>query len=144
MYYSSLKKRIKKNEGFSTKPYKDQLGNFTIGFGHLIKKKEKHFLKKKYNKFFFERLFERDFLFAVKQYKINFKKFNFSKKTKELIIEMIFQMGIKNVLKFKKMLINIKNKEKYLASLEMMNSLWYKQTPKRVENLISNYLKNDK
>ena len=28
------KKRIKKNEGYSKKPYKDQLGFYTIGFGH--------------------------------------------------------------------------------------------------------------
>ena len=34
--YHNLKKRIKLNEGFSSKPYKDQLGFLTIGYGHLI------------------------------------------------------------------------------------------------------------
>jgi len=43
--YCLLKKRIKKNEGFSLKPYKDQLGFITIGFGHLVLPKEKDLIK---------------------------------------------------------------------------------------------------
>jgi GH24 family phage-related lysozyme (muramidase) len=48
--YHNLKKRIKLNEGFSPKPYKDQLGYLTIGYGHLILPNEKILLKKKYTK----------------------------------------------------------------------------------------------
>ncbi len=139
--YHLLKNRIKKNEGFSKNSYKDKLGYATIGYGHLIKKKEKHLMKKKYNKIFFEELFEKDFAIAALHCQKKFKKFFFNKKTEELIIEMIFQMGLKKVLKFKRMLYYVKKNNKYLASLEMMDSLWYKQTPKRVENLIYNYLK---
>ena len=73
MKHDSLKLRIKKNEGFSIKPYKDQLGNHTIGYGHLIKKNEKKFFKKKFNKKFFENLFEKDFLKALDDYKNKFK-----------------------------------------------------------------------
>ena len=50
MGYYNLKKRIKVNEGFSSKPYKDQLGYLTIGYGHLILSNEKVLLKKKYTK----------------------------------------------------------------------------------------------
>ena len=140
MKHKSLKLRIKKNEGFSLKPYKDQLGNYTIGYGHLIKKNEKEFFKKKFNKKFFENLFEKDFLKALEDYKNKFKQRHSSEASEELIIEMIFQLGIKNVNKFKKMKKKLSNKQKYLVCLEMMDSLWYKQTPKRVENLIKNYL----
>ena len=140
MKHKSLKLRIKKNEGFSLKPYKDQLGNYTIGYGHLIKKNEKKFFKTKFNKKFFDNLFEKDFLKALKDYKHKFRQHHTSKATEELIIEMIFQLGIKNVKKFKKMKKRISDKQKYLVCLEMMDSLWYKQTPKRVENLIKNYL----
>ena len=140
MKHKSLKLRIKKNEGFSLKPYKDQLGNYTIGYGHLIKKNEKKFFKTKFNKYFFDNLFEKDFLKALKDYKYKFKQHHTSKAAEELIIEMIFQLGIKNVKKFKKMKNRLSNKQKYLVCLEMMDSLWYKQTPKRVENLINNYL----
>ena len=54
---------------------------------------------------------------------------------------MIFQLGIKNVESFKKMIINLNQKKRHMVALEMMNSLWHKQTPKRVESLIKNYLK---
>jgi len=137
----SLKLRIKKNEGFSIFPYKDQLGNHTIGYGHLIRKKEIILLKNKHTISFLENLFENDFKIALENYEKHFKKFSFSQNTKELIIEMIFQLGIQNVLAFKKTLIHIKKNNKFLASLEMMDSAWYKQTPFRVENLIKHFLK---
>ena len=57
------------------------------------------------------------------------------------IVEMIFQLGIQNVLGFKKTLKHIKNNNKFLAALEMMDSIWYKQTPLRVKNLIKHFLK---
>ena len=141
MNYLSLKLRIKKNEGFSALPYKDQIGNYTIGYGHLIRKKEISLFRKKLTKAFLQNLFENDFKNALKDYKKNFNKFSFSKNIKELIIEMIFQMGIQNVLNFKKTLRHIRNNNKFLAALEMMDSMWYKQTPIRVENLIKHFLK---
>ena len=47
---NQLIKNIQKNEGYRNKPYKDKLGNLTIGYGHLINKSEKHLLKKKQKK----------------------------------------------------------------------------------------------
>ena len=141
MHYLSLKLRIKKNEGFSTRPYKDQLGNYTIGYGHLIRKKETILFKKKINISVLQNLFESDFKTALNDYNKNFKKYSFTQNIKELIVEMIFQMGIENVLGFKKTLRHIRKNNKYLAALEMMDSIWYKQTPLRTENLIKNFLK---
>ena len=141
MAYKSLKTRIKKNEGFSIKPYKDKLGNLTIGYGHLIKKNEVYLKNKNQTHQYLLDLFQKDFKKAVDAYNTNFFKYNFNKKEERLLIEMIFQLGIKNALKFKKMISNLKSKNKYLTAFEMMNSLWYKQTPKRVEILIKDYLK---
>ena len=141
MKYLSLKLRIKKNEGFSNHPYKDKLGNYTIGYGHLIRKKEIILFKKKIKVSFFQYLFENDFKTALDDYNKHFRKYSFSQNIKELIVEMIFQMGIQNVLTFKKTLRHIKKNNKFLASLEMMDSIWYKQTPLRVENLIKHFLK---
>ena len=141
MNYLSLKLRIKKNEGFSSRPYKDQLGNYTIGYGHLIRKKEIILFKKNFKVSFFQNLFENDFKTALDDYSKHFKKYSFSQNIKELIIEMIFQMGIQNVLSFKKTLRHIRKNNKFLAALEMMDSIWYKQTPLRVENLIKHFLK---
>ena len=141
MSYLSLKLRIKKNEGFSSRFYKDQLGNYTIGYGHLIRKKETILFKKNFKVSFFQNLFENDYKTALDDYNKHFRKYSFSQNIKELIVEMIFQMGIQNVLSFKKTLRHIKKNNKYLAALEMMDSIWYKQTPLRVENLIKHFLK---
>ena len=141
MNYLSLKLRIKKNEGFSSRSYKDQLGNYTIGYGHLIRKKEITLYKKKIKISFFQNLFENDFKTALDDYNKHFRKYSFSQNIKELIVEMIFQMGIQNVLSFKKTLRHIRKNNNFLAALEMMDSIWYKQTPLRVENLIKYFLK---
>ena len=141
MSLKKLKKRIKKNEGYSDKPYQDQLGFCTIGYGHLISENESRYYTKTFKKNHFEKLFEIDFKIAQKQYKKKFLKKNHTISEKELLIEMLFQLGVKGVSKFKKMLYFLNKKQKFMASLEMLNSLWYSQTPERVRNLITNYLK---
>ena len=142
MNFSNLKLRIKNNEGYSSKPYKDQLGFFTIGYGHLIKSNESKYLKNLYTKKSLENLFDEDFNKALVQYKKLFFKKTHGQKEKELLIEMLFQLGDKGVSKFVKMLSHIEKKQKFMTCLEMLNSLWYKQTPKRVEDLIKNYINN--
>ena len=143
MKYQNLKNRIKKNEGFSIKPYKDQLGYPTIGYGHLILSNEKHLLKKKTNKTDLENIFQKDFKKALKGFNVYLRSFCSNKKEAELLIEMVFQIGIKGVLKFKKLLHNIRKGNKHLVCFEMMSSLWYKQTPNRVKRLVIIFLKNE-
>ncbi len=141
--YRKLIKRIKINEGFSSKPYKDQLGYLTIGYGHLILSKEKHLVQRKVTKIELEKIFVDDFNRALVDFNKNFKFFASNNKNSELLIEMIFQIGAPGVLKFKKLLKNMRNNNKHLVCFEMMNSLWYKQTPQRVKRLIKYFLKNE-
>ena len=141
MNFRNLKSRIKKNEGYSNKPYKDQLGFYTIGYGHLIKKNEDRYFHKTFSKKYFENIFELDFKKSVEDYYKKFNKKKHKQDEKELLIEMIYQLGIKNVVKFKRLHLNLEKKQKYMVCLEMIDSLWYKQTPKRVENLIKNFIK---
>ena len=143
MHYRELKKRIKKNEGFSLKPYKDQLGYLTIGYGHLILPNETHLLKNKTNKLQLNSIFDQDFERALGDYKRFIKQKHHNRKDKELLIEMTYQMGAKRVLKFKKLISNMKKNKKHLVCFEMMDSLWYTQTPNRVKNLIRAFLKNE-
>ena len=143
MHYRELKKRIKKNEGFSLKPYKDQLGYLTIGYGHLILPNETHLLKAKTNKVQLNSIFNKDFERALGDYKRYLKQKNHNRKDKELLIEMTYQMGAKRVLKFKKLISNMQKNKKHLVCFEMMDSLWYTQTPNRVKNLIKAFLKNE-
>jgi len=141
--YLKLIKRIKKNEGFSSTPYKDQLGFLTIGYGHLILSNEKHLIENKPSKDKLEKIFIQDFKNAIKNYEKYLKNKTSNKKEEELLIEMVFQMGVKRVLKFKNLLGNMRKKNKHLVCFEMMNSLWYNQTPKRVKELIKTFLKNE-
>ena len=94
LLFDKLKKRIKKNEGFSIKPYKDQLGKYTIGYGHLIKKEEKKYFNQRFQKKYFEKVFDLDFQKAQNEY----LKFFFNTKhkinEKELLIEMIFLLVV--------------------------------------------------
>ena len=48
---------------------------------------------------------------------------------------MIFQLGIGNVMKFKKMIAALQEKDFETASLEMLDSRWASQTPSRAEKL---------
>ncbi len=143
MGYHNLKKRIKSNEGFSSKPYKDQLGYLTIGYGHLILPNENILLKKQIHKKELEEIFEKDFKKALSNFNNAFKSFTLKEKESELLIEMIFQLGIKGCLKFKNLIKNIKKGNKHLVCFDMMDSLWYKQTPNRVKNLIKTFLNNE-
>ena len=143
MHYKNLKKRIKKNEGFSLKPYKDQLGYLTIGYGHLILQGEVKLVETKISKKKLEKIFISDFNKSVNDFNKFFKYLSKRPRDSELLIEMIFQIGIFNVLKFKKLLQNINKSNKFLVCFEMMTSLWYKQTPNRVKKNIIMYLKNE-
>ena len=143
MGYHNLKERIKSNEGFSSKPYKDQLGYLTIGYGHLILPNENILLKKQINKKELEEIFEKDFKKALSNFNNTFKPFILNEKETELLIEMIFQLGIKGCLKFKNLIKNIKKGNKHLVCFDMMDSLWYKQTPNRVKALIKTFLNNE-
>ena len=143
MHYRELKKRIKKNEGFSLKPYKDQLGYLTIGYGHLILPNETYLLKNKTKKLQLNSIFDQDFERALGDYKRFIKQKHHNRKDKELLIEMTYQMGAKRVLKFKKLISNMQKNKKHLVCFEMMDSLWYTQTPNRVKNLIRAFLKNE-
>ena len=143
MGYHNLKERIKSNEGFSSKPYKDQLGYLTIGYGHLILPNENILLKKQIHKKELEEIFEKDFNKALSKFNNTFKSFTLNEKESDLLIEMIFQLGIKGCLKFKNLIKNIKKRNRHLVCFDMMDSLWYKQTPNRVKTLIKTFLNNE-
>ena len=77
-----LKNRIKKNEGYRSKAYLDCLGFKTIGYGHLIKSTEKNLLKKKFSKNFLNDLFNSDLNKALRDFKMNYKRYKISDEKK--------------------------------------------------------------
>ena len=139
--YNPLKDKIKSHEGYRDIVYKDHLMNSTIGYGHLCRKDEVWINDKKYSRKTLEKVFEYDFNKAVGQTnsllksKLNVTKDTFNKDAYFVLIEMIFQLGIGNVKKFKRMISALDNQNWRLASKEMLSSRWANQTPQRAYKL---------
>ena len=133
--YEELKEQIKEHEGFVPRTYKDSLGKRTIGFGHLCVEPEQWDDDKEYTREELERVFDNDFEEALKNAEslIGERSINFI--AKQVIIEMVFQLGIGGVGKFKKMWSALDKEDYGEASFQMMDSLWAKQTPSRAEKL---------
>lgn len=133
--YEDLKSRIKKHEGFLSKVYLDSLGKATIGYGHLLTEEDDFVEGVIYDKDILESLFEKDFNNAVKGAEELLKGYEIALIAKEVIIEMVFQLGKTGVSKFKNMFAALKEHEYSRAAAEMLNSVWYRQTPSRCEEL---------
>ena len=132
----SVMQRIKNHEGFRDTVYKDTLGKRTVGYGHLCV--EDHWEDgRKYTVAELDRIFEQDFHKAENAASKLCKECVIDKTAKEIIIEMCFQLGPGNVAKFKKMWAALRESPpKYkIASLEMLDSRWAKQTKNRAEGL---------
>jgi lysozyme len=58
-----------------------------------------------------------------------------------VLTEMVFQMGVNGVSKFKKFLIAANNHDWAAAAEEMLDSKWAKQTPERAKSLAKLFLR---
>ena len=135
-----LKERIKKHEGFVPKIYRDSLGYATIGYGHLVLPTDHFEDGVTYSKEELNEVFEKDFQNALDNANKLIKDIPLVYQAKEVICEMVFQLGIGGVSKFKNMWKALEEGDYYTASVEMLDSRWAKQTPKRAESL-SNIMK---
>jgi lysozyme len=52
-----------------------------------------------------------------------------------VLIEMVFQLGVGGVSKFKKMWSGLQEQDYNEASIQMLDSRWAKQTPSRANSL---------
>ena len=138
MSKDTLKEKIKIHEGFRDTIYLDTLNKKTIGYGHLIVHEDKFVEGKAYPKEELEALFDKDFEKGW-NLMIQFCEVNnldsISDDAKEILCEMIFQMGYSGVGKFKNMIKALQNNDTKTASIEMLDSRWAKQTPNRAKAL---------
>ena len=124
-----LLKSVKLSEGFRNRVYKDSLGIDTIGYGFAIK----------------DLVLDEDISEMILRRKLDSlidsvdKKFPFLKdmpiEVKEVLYEMCYQMGVSGVSRFKKTLAYLENSEFRMASKEMLDSRWARQTPNRAKRL---------
>jgi len=131
-----LKKRIRDHEGFIAKPYLDSLGKATIGYGHLITDEDEFENGKEYSKDELLKLFEKDFEKAqmgADQLVGHIQELHIE--AKNVITEMVFQLGTMGVRKFKNMIAALEARDYQRASAEMRDSRWHAQTTNRCESL---------
>ena len=126
---SKLIEAVKLSEGFRDRVYKDSLGIDTIGYGFAIKDLV---LDEDISEMILERKLE-----ALIE-RVN-KRFDFVEclpdEAQEVIYEMCYQLGVTGVSKFKKTLLYLENEEFNMASKEMLDSKWARQTPNRAKRL---------
>jgi lysozyme len=131
-----LKKRIREHEGFRDSPYLDSLGKATIGYGHLITDEDEFEEGKQYPKDQLLKLFDKDFEKAemgADQLVGHIQELHIE--AKNIITEMVFQLGTTGVRKFRNMLDALESRDYQRASAEMLDSRWHAQTTNRCESL---------
>jgi len=131
-YAGELHKRdayeyIKKHEGLRLHLYKDKTGKLCIGWGHNI---EDLGIDREVADLLFEKDYQRAYRKAIEH--IPF--FLDLDETRQLvIIDMIFNLGIKGVLDFRRMLQALEREEWDRAAEELLKSKYAKQCPDRAK-----------
>jgi lysozyme len=151
---SDVIKEVMLEEGFRTKVYSDTNGKKTIGFGFNLDEPanktvlEKH-LGKKYDMQKMrngEQAISKDDAFIlltgiIKDRNNDLKKFfgrswnKFNQKTKNVLVNMAYQMGMTSFRNFSKMIAALKDEDYDTAAKEMLLSRWAKETPRRAKRL---------
>ena len=125
----SLLKQIKKHEGFRSTVYQCTEGYDTIGYGFAIKDL---FLDEDIA----ELILIRNLAVLVERIKKTFPWINDApEEAQDVVANMCYQLGISGFSKFKKTIYLLETEQYEDASIEMLDSLWAKQTPSRAKEL---------
>lgn len=123
--FKELVERICENEGFRSKAYQCTEGVWTFGHGitYLTEEESKRIVA--------DRIAEKHLgLGSTLDWYDDLPS-----EVQGVVLEMTFQMGTSGMLKFKKMIKAMADKEWAKAADEMKDSRWYRQTPGRCERL---------
>jgi len=119
---------LRREEGFRSHAYKDHLGYVTVGIGRCIEEGVGIGLS----------LEEAEYLLMndVRRCIDELGKAlpwasSLDNQRKEVLVELAFQMGLPNLLKFKRMLAAMKDGQFEKASEELLDSKYAGQTPER-------------
>ena len=134
--YEEVKESIIAHEGKVNMIYKDHLGNPTFGIGHLVLESDDLKPGVAYDDDKVMEIFDKDFQIALDDAKSIIDEDSIPKEAFHILIEMCFQLGKPNVLKFKRFLYHLNKCEFLEAADEMEDSKWCKvDTPKRAKAL---------
>ncbi len=125
----TLEQRIIRHEGFRSLPYKDILGKLTIGYGRCL-------TTNGISDDEAELMLNNDIEDARLALSQSFPwSLGLNDVRKDVLTEMIFQLGVHGVLGFPRMIAAIRIGDFGSAAKEMLNSVWHTQTPIRCEEL---------
>ena len=136
MNINTLREELERDEGRVDAIYLDHLGYPTFGIGHLITDEDNFELGKEYSKNELLKLFEKDFAKAemgADQLVGHIQELHIE--AKNVITEMVYQLGTQGVRNFKKMISALEERDYQRAKSEMLNSRWHQQTTTRCESL---------
>ena len=137
MNMDRLLESVKKHEGYRNKVYLDTLGKRTVGVGHLC---VEDFWEddKEYEEKFLMEILEKDLQQAIRGARSLMEDHgctDIDEQAEEILIEMVFQLGMTGVSKFKNMWKCLSELNYVGASYEMLDSRWSKQTPNRAKSM---------
>jgi len=128
-----VKKLLIKHEGLELHPYKCTAGKWSIGIGRNLNSKgitQEEALH----------LFNNDVNQCTKDLMFSFfpnQFLSFPESIQSVLINMRFQLGHTRLKKFKKMLVAFRNEDYAEAAIQMEDSHWFSQVPKRAKELIT-------
>ena len=135
-----LRKQLAIDEGVMYQIYKDHLGYPTFGIGHLILKSDPEYGMPDRTPVSEERVievFEKDVQVVLKDCQILYPDFDeLPEEAQQIIANMMFNMGRTRLSKFKNMKRAVDQSKWLIASVEMMDSNWYRQVTKRADRLV--------
>tara|TARA_R110002020_G_scaffold409840_1_gene619572 strand:+ start:289 stop:705 length:417 start_codon:yes stop_codon:yes gene_type:complete len=124
-----LLNQIKQHEGFKSRVYKCTEGYDTIGYGFAVK----------------DLVIDEDIADLILMRKLDTLQqriasvfgwfFNSPQEIKDVVTNMCYQLGLSGFSKFKKTIYYLETEQYEEASVEMLDSLWAKQTPNRAKEL---------
>ena len=136
MNIERLKRSIKENEGVRNSAYKDHLGNWTTGVGHLIRLPyEDYLIEKQLTDIEVDQIFITDLNQAIDDARKFIDADTIDELAFEIVIDMAFNLGLPKLSQFKNFQQALKDKDYKRASMEMLDSKWAKQLPNRSEKL---------
>ena len=134
----TLEARLKEMEGRSNRVYRDTEGHMTVGYGHKDNDLRPGAW---YDNIQIEKWFDEDLKKAKDGYQTLDLKL--SGLREEIVVMMVYQMGITGVKKFKRLLGHLKAHDYPSAAAEgllgrdnTVPSLWRQQTPNRCHRMM--------
>jgi lysozyme len=135
-----LKETLKVDEGVVYKIYKDHLGYPTFGIGHLVIKEDNEFGKDVGTEVSEDRVnecFESDVQSVIEDCKKLHDGWDgYPQEAKQIIANMMFNMGLTRLSKFKNHNAALQSGDWKEAAKEGRDSKWYKQVTNRAERLM--------